>query len=194
MKRWVVGIIGAVIIGVGIYSVISLVMPKANIPAEFSEARINGAELAREIVALSNESLGNLETIAAYDRAGKKSEALILISQEVLKNRNIQQEAIKLSSQLERMARSINDINPTEARVLATEAVSSEVALVSRLLSYNDYLLRLFEALRNKFENPSTYTNGKVEQLVVKINEEAQAINTFNQRFTASLAQFDKLF
>ncbi len=194
MKRWTANAIGAVLIGVGIYSVIGLMAPKTNLPPEFSEARIKGAELAQRIVELSNESLGNLETIAAYDRAGKKSEALILISQEVVKNQEAQQEAIKLSSQLERMARTINDIKPTEARVLATEAVSSEVALVSRLLSYNDYLLRLFEALREKFENPSTYTNGKVEQLIVKINEEAQAINTFNQRFTSSLAEFDKLF
>ena len=194
MKRWVIGTITGVLIGVGTYSVIQFMFSRAHVPSEFSEARIKGAELAKKIVDLSNESLGSLETIAAYDRTGKKSEALILISKEVLKNRDAQGEAIQLSSQLERMARTINDINPTKARVIATEAVSSEVALVSRLLSYDDYLLRLFEALRDKFQNPSFYTNGKVQELVGKINEEAQAINTFNYRFSESLAEFDKLF
>ena len=194
MKGWIIGIGIAAFVGVGTYSVIYLAAGGSYIPPEFSEARIKGAELAQSIVALSNESLGNLETIAAYDREGKKSEALILISKEVLKNRDAQQEAIKLSSQLERMARSIGDIEPSRARVVAAEAVSSEVALVSRLIAYNDYLLRLFEALRDKFQNPGAYTNGRVEELVAKINEEAQAINAFNDRFSQSLAEFDTLF
>ena len=193
MKAWLIRIAVGVLVGVGVYSALHFFLQRTHVPAEFSEARINGAELAKHIVDLSNESLGSLETIAKYDEAGKKSEALILISKEVLKSRDAQAEAVKLSSQLERMARSINDIEPSSARVLATEAVSSEVALVSRLLSYNDYFLQLFEALRDKFQNPGTNTDGKVKDLVAKINEEEQGINTFNQRFGQSLAEFDKL-
>ena len=194
MKAWILGTVIAVIIGVGGYSVLRLVGDAGFVPVEFSEARIKGAELAKNIVELANGSLGSLEEIAAYDEAGKKSEALILISKEVLKNRDTQAEAIKLSSQLERMARSIEEIKPARARVLAAEAVSAEVALVSRLISYNDFLLQLFEALRQKFQNPTVYANGRVDELVRKINEEAQAINTFNQRFGESLAEFDELF
>jgi len=194
MKGWLSGIAIAVLVGVATYSVIYLRTSGHYIPSEFSQARIDGAELAKHIVELSNESLGNLATIADYDRLGKKSEALILISQEVVKTRDLQEEAIKLSSQLESMARTVEDIRPGKARVLAAEAISSEVALVSRLLSYNDLLLQLFEALRNKFQHPDEFTNGKVEGLVTRINEEATAINTFNDRFGQSLAEFDKLF
>ena len=72
--------------------------------------------------------------------------------------------------------------------------MSSEVALVSRLLSYTNNLIELFGVLRLKFEKPGTQFDGAVAGLIDKINEEARAINSFNQRFNWSLAEFDKIF
>ena len=185
----------SVFAGFGIYLIFAnLIVTKKVLPEEFSEARVKGATLAKSIVDLSSESLKNLTEIARYDEEGDRSEALILISKEVIKNRETREQAIKLSSQLEKMARSLTNIKPTKARVLATEAVSSEVALVSRLISYNDYLLQLFETLRDKFQNTSRNPNGRVQQLINKINEEASAINQFNRRFNQSLAEFDQVF
>ena len=194
MKKRLLIVGAAIIIGFGAYLLITLVLPEPYIPQEFSEARLKGAELATKIVDLANNSLESISTIAKYDREGNRPEALTLISKEVLKNRTIQEEAIRLSSQLERMARSLQEIKPNRAKILATEAVSSEIALVSRLLSYNDYLLQLFKTLEAKFQNPSASSNGRVQELINKINEEARAINSFNRKFNQSLAEFDKMF
>ena len=113
----------------------------------------------------------------------------------MIENRSNQEEAIKLATQLEKMARILPSIKPASARQHATAAVSSEVALVSRLVSYNDYLKQLFEVLRAKFNNRYSYyeADGQVELLIVKINEEAQAINGLNNRFSAALAELDKI-
>jgi len=193
MKSQLKVFITTVILGVGIYSVVYIIIPKAYVPDEFSAARIKGAELAGRIVNLSNEALARLDEISEHDKEGNEPEALALISQEVIKNRNLQEEAIKLSSQLEKMARSVEEIKPHKARIVAVEAVSSEVALVSRLITYNDLLLQLFTALQGKFENPYAVTNGEVQELINQINDETRAINDFNKRFNESLAVFDKL-
>jgi hypothetical protein len=194
MRNRVKIFLGTAAIGSGLAIAFYFILPGGFVPSEFSEARIKGAGLAEKIVELSNESLANLEAIAKYDEQGNTPEALTLLSKEVIKNRETHEEAIRLSAQLEKMARSLSEIKPARARVLATEAVSSEVALVSRLLSYNNFLLQLFEVLRDKFQNPRSDANGRVEELIAKINEEARAINDFNRRFNQSLAEFDKLF
>ena len=178
----------------GAYILFSNLTAPNFIPEEFTEARLNGAELASKIVSLADDSLNNISEIARFDDEGDKDEALILIAKELAKNREMRDEAIRLSAELEKMARSLRNIKPSQARILATEAVSSEVALVSRLISYNDYLLQLFETLKEKVQTPSVKTNGRVEELVKKINEEAKAINEFNGKFSQSLAEFDKMF
>ena len=186
--------ITATIVGLGSFAVVYVIVPKAAVPAQFLESRVRGAEIARAIVDQSNRTLTRLDEIAVYDREGNVAEALSAISQLVVDNRAAQEKVLALADELEEMARSIADIRPERARVFATEAVSSEVALVSHLLSYNDNLFVLFEALRAKFDNPSAKTNGRVRDLIGKINEEAQAINEFDGRFNDSLAEFDKLF
>ena len=194
MKLRLVVLAAMVVVGLGTYFLVAFfAQPERGIPSEFSEARGRGAELARIIVSLSETSLKNLEEISRYDEEGKKAEALILISQEVIRNRSIREEALRLSSQLEKMARYLSDISPERARILATEAVSSEVALVGRLLVYNELLLRLFETLKDKLEKPSLAANGRVQTLVEKINEEGRAINEFNRKFVQSLADFDAI-
>jgi hypothetical protein len=170
--------------------------PSKVIPAEFSESRLRGAALAQKIVVLANASLNSLSEIADYDKQGNTSEALIAISRQLMKNRELHGEAIKLSSQLEKMARSLPEIKPARARLVATEAVTSEVTLVSRLISYNDYLAQLFEVLRAKFNDTAmaANTNGRVEELIKKINDEAAAINDLDKRFNDALVEFDRLF
>lgn len=191
LKTWailVIAVVGVVLLG-------KLVLfPGKSIPVEFAEARLKGAAVAQTIVVFSGSALKSLETIAQYDKRGDTSEALILISRELIKNRDTHDAAIKLSVQLEKMARNISDIRPASARHLATEALSSEVALVSRLLTYNDYLNQLFEVLRAKFSNPYYRANGKVAELIDKINEEAKAINELDKKSNDAILEFDKIF
>ncbi len=194
MKTRLLIIATIALIGLGIYILVAAITPEKFVPKEFSEARIKGAQLAVEIVALATQSLNSLQEIAGYDEQGNAPEALILISREVIKNKETSQRAINLSGQLEKMARLLEEIEPARARILATEAVSSEVALVSRLLNYNDLLRQLFETLRDKLEGKTANPDGKVRELVDRINKEAQAINDFDRRFNQSLAEFDKIF
>jgi len=194
MKARLVIFLSTIAVGLGIYLLVAAVLKDKFVPQEFLEARARGAELAQNIVLLSRESLKNLGQISKYDLEGNVTGALDLISIEINKNQEIRREAIKLSSQLEKMARAIGAIKPEGARILATEAVSSEVALVSRLIVYNDFFLQLFGTLETKFQGEEPNPTNRVQQLINNINDEAKAINQFNKRFSESLAEFDKIF
>ncbi len=180
--------------GVGIYLAGSLLVAKEpQVPEEFSKARTEGANAALRIVAASTYSLTVLEQIAKLDQEGESTGALLLASNELGKMRDFRAAALELSSELGRMAQFLNDIEPERARVLATEAVTAEVALVSRLLTYGESLTELFKTLVLKFEGTATDPNGNVEEFIKEINTEAKAINQFNNRFTQALAEFDKI-
>lgn len=196
MKRWFKRLWWLPLAGGVLYFGTTLALPgeSYNVPPEFSEARIRGAGLAEEIIAASGFSVQNLATIAIYDREGNFPDALSLVAQEVLKNREIRDRALGLASALEKMAILTSEIKPARARIKATEAISAEVALVSRLITYNDLFLRLFEILRSKFQGQQVDVDGEVEKLVEQINFEARAINELNQKFTAGLAEFDSIF
>ncbi len=178
-----------------IFSVRYVFFPSRFLPGEFTDARIKGANIAQRIVELSRDTLTRLERVSQFDRARKVNEALIEISNAVIANRESQAEAIRLSSQLAAMAENLPRIQPARAREIATEAVTAEVALVSRLLYYNNYLSQLFEALRAKFQRPGiSYLDGQVNDLINKINDEAQAINELNKKFGAAMVDFDGIF
>ncbi|MDP2695658.1 MAG: hypothetical protein Q8O87_00180 [bacterium] len=165
-----------------------------NIPEEFSEARIKGSVIAEEIIAQQENTLQVLAEIERYDKARNTPQALILISNEIIRNREANEKAIRLSSQLQRMASSLNSIKPAVARDLATQAVTAEVTLVSRLLTYNNYLAQLFEVLRDKFEGKIIYASTKIRDLINSINDEVKAINDLNKDFNIALNNFDAVF
>ena len=160
-----------------------------NIPSDFLIARQEASLIAQNIVSISNESTNKLNEIAQFDKNREYTEALILISQELERNREAREKAIKLSAQLEIMAKNLAKISPASAGQIALEAISSETALISRLITYNDYLTKLLEILRNKFLEKQ---NGdQVPELISKINNEAKAINDLNQKFNEVMKKFD---
>lgn len=160
-----------------------------NIPEDFLRARQEASLIAQEIVTFSGESADNLSEIAQFDQERKYSEALILISGELERNRQAREKAIKLSTQLEIMAKSVTQISPPSAAQIAIQAISSETALISRLITYNDYLTQLLEVLREKFLGKSD--GDKISELISKINDEARAINDLNQKFNDIIKEFD---
>ena len=109
------------------------------IPSDFLKARHQASLIAQEIVSLSNETTNNLNNISNLDKERKYKEALSIISQEIEHNRLAREKAVALSTQLETMTKNISGITPPDAGQKALEAVSSEVALISRLVNYNDY-------------------------------------------------------
>ena len=178
-----------------IFSIYYVFVPKKFLPGEFSDARIKGATVAERIVVLSRDTLSLLAQVSTLDQQRNVSAALVAISSAIVVNRESQAEAIRLSSQLNAMAENLPRIQPARAREIATEAVTAEVTLVSRLLYYNNYLNQLFEALKAKFTRPNiSYLDGQVNDLINKINDEAKQINILNKKFSAQMAEFDSIF
>ncbi len=165
---------------------------KVSIPEGFNTSRQKSAEIGRNIKALSSNSTNNLRKIAEFDEAGKTSNALGLVSEEILNAQKSHSQAVALSKELEVMAKDLKSITPQSAKIIATEALTSQVTLVGRLLTYNNYLKELFDILKSKFEN-GTKTNGRVKELVDNINYEIQAINSLSAESSAIFGTLDAL-
>ena len=164
-------------------------MTPRNVPEDFLKARQQASIIALEIIAISNSSTVNFNQIAQLDSQGNYTEALILVSQELQRNAEARKKAIDLSVQLTTMAKNLDKISPASAGQIALEAISSETALISRLITYNDYLSQLLQILQDKFLGKAS--GDKIPELVAKINDEAKAINDLNQKFDDVMKQFD---
>lgn len=162
-----------------------------NVPEEFLKARQEASLIAKDIIGLSGQTAGNIAVISEFDKEAKYSDALNLISQELERNRQAREKAIELSKQLELMIKNIPEISPASASQAALEALTSETALISRLISYNDYLVQLMDILKKKFLFQEKDGNGRVLELINKINEEARMINELDKNFNKSMDKFD---
>lgn len=187
-----VWIVVAVVLGY--FGLHYILIGPAVVPPEFQTARQKGASFAEEVAFLANKSLADLGEISKYDYEQNYSEALILVSRDLIQNRLLNDRAVQLSTELARMAERIPEIRPEKGREIASEAVGYEVALVSRLISYNNTLRELFEVLRGKFTGKIYDADGKVGQLISDINASAQAINGFNKAFSEALGRFDIVY
>ena len=180
-------IVAALILGYWFYS------SKLFIPDDFYMARENSTKIAKIIVDDSSENLNLLGAISKLDQSGDYSTALNVVSKAVINNRKNTKSAVELSQQLEIMAINTAKIKPDKAKELAISAISSEVALVSRLLKYNGYLAELFELLKLKFSVKEFDPANSIQELVVKLNDEAKAVNSLNDKFNSLMAEFDAL-
>ncbi len=169
-----------------------LAIEPKNVPEEFLRARQEASSIADSIVSLSGESAKKISEIAELDKKREYSEALNLIVQELERNQQSREKAVELSKKLETMAKNLADISPAEAGQTALQAVSSETALISRLITYNDYLYQLLEVLRGKFLGKNG--GDKIQELINKINEESSAINDLNKKFNQIMKEFDGEF
>jgi len=159
------------------------------VPEEFLKARGQASLIASEIVLISNNSTADFNQIVQLDNQGKYTDALNLISQELEKNREARSKAINLSVELANMAKNLDKISPLSDGQIALEAISSETALISRLINYNDYLNQLLEILQQKFLGKISGDN--IPEIVSKINDEVKAINDLNQQFNDVMNRFD---
>lgn len=163
------------------------------VPQAFTDARGEIATLAATIGTLSNEAVKRLDDIRKLDKEFDYEGALVLINAELIKNKSLGDKAVLLSNELANLARSLISVRPASARELASEAIGYEVAMVSRLISYNNVLKELFELLRLKYTWRAFDVDEKVNELVDEINSGARAINSYNEAANASLAKFDEI-
>lgn len=160
-----------------------------NVPGDFLRARQEASFVASEIVAISNQSTNNLSQIAQLDKDGKYTEALILVSQELERNKEARDKAIKLSIQLETMTKNLSAISPASAGQIALEAITSETSLISKLIDYNDNLTKLLVVLQGKFLGK--ISGDGISTLIAEINDDVRIINELNRKFNDIMKSFD---
>lgn len=174
------------------YLIVSFASVKAKkIPEDFLVARQQASLIAQDIVNISKESSERLTEISALDKNANYADAVVLVVNEMKRTAEMREKALKLSLQLETMAKNISAIEPDESARLAVEAVSIDTTIINRLFAYNDYFSQLLGILQNKFLGKEANSSEKINELVVKINEEARTINELNEKFNALLARFD---
>ncbi len=163
-------------------------------PKQFLEARIQAVGASNNLAQLVNNSVNNLTKVGEYERTGDDTKALDLIGFEATQKQEKQNAAVLFATYLNQMAKSVPDINSEIARADALSAITSGVAMVSRIISYNENLDKLFTALQQKILKGSAIAGTEIATLTTNLNSDAQAINTLSQDFNAALTQFDKEF
>lgn len=142
------GVVGVMAIG---FAISLFRLSSANITPAFRDARTQGALISDSIVNLSNQISTDLDTVNNYDQHGQAREALDLTLQLRTKVQDIKGEAAQLSEQLKNMVAGLENIKSPDARQAALEAITNRMALISRLMSYGQYLDQLIGVLSNHF-------------------------------------------
>ncbi len=154
----------------------------------FLNARSQGALISDSIVDLSNQISKDLARVNEYDTHGQPREALDLTLELRAKVQDVKSEATQLSEQLKDMVAGLDQIKDPEARQAALDAITSRMALISRLMSYGQYLDQLIEALSSHFTgNPDQ----NVQFIISQINAEVTAVNNFNRQAHQAMERFD---
>lgn len=152
---------------------------------------MRGAIISQDIVNLSNEISKDLEVVNRLDNEGKSREALSAVVPILEKINNLKKRAAELSGELGKMTASLLNVKSQEAQQVAMESITNRMALISRLLSYSDYMTQLVDVLRRRFINASTTQS--VAEIVGQINAEITAINSFNRAAGQAMDRFDAI-
>jgi len=159
------------------------------IPSVFTEGRMQGAIISDSIVQLSNDISGNLSKVNALDNAGNPKDALDLTIEVQGKVKEVRAKADQLSIELKNMISGLDNIKPPAARQAALDAITNQMAIISRLLSYSNYLDELSQVLTNHFREVSDARS--VSLIISQINAEVTAVNSFNRQATQAMDRFD---
>lgn len=165
-----------------------------HVPQEFYDSRSRAAEVSERITQLTSASVTTLGQISTVDAKGDYKRGLQLVEQEIDRNEAIREEAIKLSEELKIMATNLGAVKPEKAAETGIQAATAGIELTQRLVNYNDLAQELFVALQTRLKkNGSPETRQKIEQIILKMNEEAETINSLNKRYQEEMKEFDRL-
>ncbi len=162
------------------------------VPIAFTNARLQGALIAQNIVDISNSSTAELAQVNKDDQQGDYSDALTLTTNLVNQSEQLRNQAVDLSNQVGTMTQSLSGINSFEAQQAALESISSRLALINQLITYSSDLDKLLAVLQNRFSG-TPESNATVQGLVNQINTDVNAINNFNAQASTAMSQFDTI-
>ena len=174
------------------YAIVKFTQGSGAVPQDFSDARMQGAIIAQNIVNLSNQSTATLEQVGALDEKGDYAGALALTTNLVTQSQDIRDQAVALSGQIEAMTKALSDISDFNARQAALESISNRLALINQLINYSGDTGKLLETLRERFTGTGG-TGAGVQALVNQINTDVNAINNFNSQAGQAMDRFDAI-
>ena len=160
-------------------------------PKDFLEARIHAIGAANNLAQLVNNSIVNLQKVDTYVRNNNDVEAQNLISFEFSQKQDKQNAAVLLATYLDQMSKAVPDISSNAASQDAVQAITSGIAMVSRIISYNSDLEQLFTAIQYKLVHHIWPTGVNVTGLTSNLNADGEAVNGLSKDFNAALARFD---
>ena len=187
--RLVIVFVAIVVAG---YLMVRLIQGDSRVPQQFTDARLQGAIIAQNIVNLSNQSAADLEKVNTFDQERNYGDALTLTANLVTQSQQIRDQAVALSAQVGEMTKALSDISDINARQAALESISSRLALINQLVSYSADLSRLLDVLRIRFAGQGG-TATEVNALVTQINIDVNAINSFNSQAGQAMDRFDTI-
>ena len=158
------------------------------VPAEFTAARGNTALLAAEIGLLSNATIGRLDDIRKLDKEFDYNNALVLISGELIKNKELSSRPPRLPTNFQ-SGPELGFGASGEGQGASRGSHRLEVAMVSQLINYNNVLKELLNYWL-KYTWRAFNVDEKANSLVDEINNGARAINSYNEAASATLAKF----
>src|SRR3989344_8961584 len=88
---------------------------RAYVPPDFFEARNRAGEVSVRILQLTDASVQTLRLISAADEKGNYKRGLDLVLEEVDRNSEIKNQAVKLSEELKIMALNLGAVKPEKA-------------------------------------------------------------------------------
>ena len=162
------------------------------VPQDFTQARLQGALIAQDIVNISNQSTADLQTVNQDDQKGDYSNALTLTTQIAAQSEDLRNKAVSLSNEVSNMTKALSNISSFDAQQAALQGISSRLALINQLVNYSGDLGKLLDVLRGHFTG-SAENNAQVQALVNQINTDVNAINNFNTQANQSMDTFDKI-
>lgn len=166
------------------------------VPPEFLEARTQTGLISENIVGIASASIENLHAIREEDVAGDYAGALDLVSSEMKRNEAAREEALKLSYELTHLAEQLSYVRPEEAVQTGLRAALCGTQITQHLINYNTYTNELLGALQARFATKDfggEQSSEKVQGLIDKMNQEAEAINTLNRDYKKEMTSFDSM-
>ncbi len=180
------------VVAAGLTVVVLTRSAASGIPQDFTDARLQGAIIAQNIVNLSNQSTADLEKVSNLDQEQNYAAAITLTTNLVSQSQEIRDQAVALSAQIGQMTKALSEISNFDARQAALESISSRLALINQLINYSGDLGRLEQLLSSRFAgaggNPT-----EVQALVNQINTDVNAINNFNSQAGQAMDRFDTI-
>lgn len=181
---------GVVVVAVLLYL---LMQTPATPPKEFLETRIQTIGAVNNLTQLMNNSLANFEKVNTFIGNKNFVEARDFIKFEFSQRAERQNAAVLLATHLEKMAQAATQIDSSGARSDAVEAITSGIAMVSRMVSYSNNLELLFNELQRQTAGGAP-NNGMLAKLSGDLNADAAAINELGENFNEAFNRLDRRY